>query len=579
MSDQRKVAELKIAAFIAEHCAVRASDHLGLIVKKLDKTSEVLSDLKLHRTKCMGLIKNVMSPCFLEDLVVDIGDNYYSLIIDESTSIDTKKMMCLVVRYYSKKKQKIETTFYRLLELEGGDACTLVTAFENQLKIDALKIDKLIGIGIDGANVMAGQFHSFSSLLKNKQPELIVVKCVCHSLHLAAENAFACLPNHLDFIIKQCHSWFAHSTKRQMAYKNIYMLLSENNKAPLKIDMFSGTRWLARYSAIEKIVEQWDALKLHFEIATSKEQCFVTSKLSEMFLDKVNLLYFTFLCSHLKRIVLTNKTFQTEQKNPLLLLKDLNDLLYNYLKMLIPPVRLDKISKNDMSKFNFNDYTMSAQYIDFGYSFNAISQNIDNKEVVIVKNTCRDFLVKICSEIQKRIPDNIAVLETISFLSPEKATSQLKPNLTSIAKAFKNVCGNVDFAIQEWEMIHRNEWANLDDPIAFWTEVSHFKNAINEPVYGHISRLALAVLSLPFSNAAVERAFSIANIIKDKLRNRMSIETADAIMRVRFSLKFDCSQFVPTANMLNKFSSDQIYMRSQDNTEEDDVVLDAFGQI
>lgn len=92
ISERRKVAELKIAAMIAEHCSVRTVDHLGEIIKELDDKSELLQSIKLHRTKCIGLINNVLSPCMLEDLICDIGQSYYSMIIDESTTIDTKKV-------------------------------------------------------------------------------------------------------------------------------------------------------------------------------------------------------------------------------------------------------------------------------------------------------------------------------------------------------------------------------------------------------------------------------------------------------------------------------------------------------
>jgi hypothetical protein len=40
------------------------------------------------------------------------------------------------------------------------------------------------------------------------------------------------------------------------------------------------------------------------------------------------------------------------------------------------------------------------------------------------------------------------------------------------------------------------------------------------------------LLCLPFSNAQVERAFSIMGIVKDKLRNKMPVSTLDAIMKV-----------------------------------------------
>lgn len=48
--------------------------------------------------------------------------------------------------------------------------------------------------------------------------------------------------------------------------------------------------------------------------------------------------------------------------------------------------------------------------------------------------------------------------------------------------------------------------------------------------------LALALLCLPFSNAYVDRYFSIVNIVKDKLRNKLLIQNVDKILSIRFLL-------------------------------------------
>lgn len=212
ISKSRKIAELKVAAFICEHCSLKTVDHLVSVIKKLDSSSQILSDMNLHRTKCTSLILNVIAPCLLNDLILDVGDNKFSLIIDESTAVDSTKMLCLMIKYFSEKKQKIITTYYRLIEIEGGDASTLSAAIVNQIESDNLKLKNLIGIGVDGANVMVGAHHSVSSFLKTTNKELVVIKCVCHSLHLAAEHAFKVLPRNLDFIIRESVSWFSCST-------------------------------------------------------------------------------------------------------------------------------------------------------------------------------------------------------------------------------------------------------------------------------------------------------------------------------------------------------------------------------
>lgn len=67
-------------------------------------------------------------------------------------------------------------------------------AIVNQLKEDGLKIENMIGIGVDGANVMVGKYNSVTAILKRQLPDLMVVNCVSHSLHLCAENAAESLP-------------------------------------------------------------------------------------------------------------------------------------------------------------------------------------------------------------------------------------------------------------------------------------------------------------------------------------------------------------------------------------------------
>lgn len=575
ISTKRKIVELKIAAFIAEHCSNKTADHLSSLINNLDENSALLNGVKIHRTKCTALISNIIAPCLLEDLIADVGNEKYSLIIDESTAVDCAKMMCLMIRYFSKSRQKIVTLFYRLIEIEAGDAATLVEALQKHLNKDGLPLKNLIGIGVDGANVMVGKNNSVSTMLRSMTNEnFVTIKCVCHSLHLAAEHAFKILPKHLDFLIKETHNWFSCSSKRQIEYRKLYTTMNE--KRPKQIDKLSGTRWLARYNAIDKIIEQWDVLKLHFELAREKERCYVAQQLYEMFSDRRNYLYLVFLRNILKDLVTVNKAFQSETANSLKLMDDLLQLLKRYLSILIPPIRLEKIGNNELINLNFKDYVMSVDFQNFGYSFNEASVGMDKAELTNIRQRCSSFLIELCNQIQYRLPANIDILEKINFLTPENATSQVrKPDITALASNFKSICEDVDSTINEWNCLHRIEWTELEDSEAFWIEVSHNKNAVGETRFGNITKLAIALLSLPFSNAAVERAFSVVNIIKDKLRNRLSIISTEAILRVRFHLiNTSCAAFEPSEKMLKIFNKD-MYQTSAENL----CALDVFADI
>lgn len=571
ISTKRKIAELKIAAFIAEHCATRTADHLSSLINSLDETSELLSGVKIHRTKCTALILNVIAPCLLEDLISDIGAEKYSLIIDESTAIDCAKMMCIMIKYFSISRQKIVTTFYRLIEIDAGDALTLTETIRNQLINDNLPIENLIGIGVDGANVMVGQNNSVSTILKAMTTQdLIIIKCVCHSLHLAVEHSFKLLPKHLDFLIKESHNWFSCSSKRQIAYKELYKTMNEKN--PTKIDKLSGTRWLARYNAIEKILDQWDVLKLHFELAKENERCYVAQQLFEMLADRKNFLYLVFLKTTLKEVITVNTAFQSEKANSLKLMEDLVHLLRNCLSIIIPPMRLGKIPDRELISFDFEDYVMSEQFINFGYTFNEVSVGLGKTDVTHVRERCKDFIRELCKQIRYRLPSNIDILQKISFFTPENATAQVsQPDITILVSSFKTICKDCDATISEWNALHRIKWENTEDPESYWIEVAQNKNALGEARFGHISKLALALLSLPFSNATVERAFSIANVVKNKLRNRLTISSTDCIMRVRFHLmNINCADFMPSDRMLSKFNA-EMYQCS-----ENECLLDIF---
>ena len=70
-----------------------------------------LGQIKLHRTKCIALIKNVISPELKSDLIQDLQNKKYTLIIDESTDVLTQKYLCILVRYLSDKKMKLLLVF------------------------------------------------------------------------------------------------------------------------------------------------------------------------------------------------------------------------------------------------------------------------------------------------------------------------------------------------------------------------------------------------------------------------------------------------------------------------------------
>lgn len=152
VSRDNKLIDNMLAVHIATHSSTLSIDHLGEMLKVLFGKSSNLENLKLHRTKCSKLILNILSPAIVENLVKDIGDIGYSLIVDESTDVSVNKYMAYCIRYFSKSTNQIRNEFLGLIVVERATAVALYEGTIEFLKQLNLNPKNMIGLGVDGAS-------------------------------------------------------------------------------------------------------------------------------------------------------------------------------------------------------------------------------------------------------------------------------------------------------------------------------------------------------------------------------------------------------------------------------------------
>lgn len=295
--------------YIAAHSSIRTIDHLGELLKQMDGPSGPFKTLELNQTKCSKLIHNVIPLSYLKELVEDIGLRPYSIIIDESTDIGTHKYMAFCIRYFSVSFSDIITDFLGFVELEKATAEILLDVFLKFLIQCKLEVKNLIRIGTDGASNLCGKNKSLYTLLKEKVPNLQLIKCICHSLHLCSAPACEELPSSLEFLVREVRNWFAHSSIRQITYRHLFEALYDG-KQPPKLIQLSKICWLSWYGCIKNILEQYLALKTHFGIiAHSKEGCYTSRTLNDVLKDDTHLLYLMFLKPILYEVTQVNLIF------------------------------------------------------------------------------------------------------------------------------------------------------------------------------------------------------------------------------------------------------------------------------
>lgn len=315
-----KKQEVILSSFVACHTSIQTVDHLIDIVNNFIKgqakpsTSARITyeELRLHRTKCTAIIKRVIAPCLLNEIILDVGESKFSLICDESTDVSTDKLLCICIKYYSKNKNEVLTHFLSFLRVVETTSHELYNAVYVYLEKVGLKMQNSLGLGTDGANNMCGVHNSLFTLIKEIiNLDLVFVKCVCHSFHLCTSKASEVFHDEVDYLLRETYSWFKHSALRMAKYKQIFQLINiTENTQYTKLAQLSATRWLSRYKAVEKILLQYLELETFFTIQSQKERCHSAKILSDLFKNKTNKLYLIFLQPILKQIHNLNLYFQ-----------------------------------------------------------------------------------------------------------------------------------------------------------------------------------------------------------------------------------------------------------------------------
>lgn len=549
--------EGRLALFTAAHTSLKIIDHLGLVVNHAHRDD---CKIRLHRTKCSNILRNVISPHFIEGLRSDLKNQQYSLLLDESTDIAVHKYLGIVIIYYSNTLKKIVSTFLDLVELEECNADGIVAAIKKTLKKFNLPLENLMGIGTDNAAVMTGINNGVYAKLKSSLPHLILVRCLCHSLQLAVSAAAKeFLPRNLEFIIRETYDWFSKSSARQAQYRNLYKVINENHE-PKKIVQACQTRWLSIESAVARIYHQWVELKTHFSISKINERCYTAELLYNMYEDESNYAYISFIYPILMEINRVNKLFEGKDADH----TNLFDELMGLIEILVSKITLPSNKINIFTE-NIQNFIYKKSYL--GYRFeaqiekmrgNGLSEN--NEE--LIRGRCIQFVVKLINEIKNRFPENINIMKIIKSISVNESLNHNKRSIIELLEHFGKDQDTIARIDDQWRQLHLLKWAQTTKTKEFWYEVLNFKDSQGQARFQEIASFALSLLVLPHSNADVERVFSSMNLVKSKIRNRMQLPLLCSILTIRAGLRLAekcCHNYDLPDDVLKKICSNETY--------------------
>ncbi|XP_042417288.1 zinc finger MYM-type protein 1-like [Zingiber officinale] len=116
-------------------------------------------------------------------IINDIGDKFFSLMVDEARDSSVKEHMGVVLRYVNKEGCVIER-FLAVVHVPDTSSHSLKMAIDALFVQHGLSLSRLRGQGYDGASNMRGEFNGLKSLILQENPFAMYVHCFSHQLQL-----------------------------------------------------------------------------------------------------------------------------------------------------------------------------------------------------------------------------------------------------------------------------------------------------------------------------------------------------------------------------------------------------------
>ena len=322
---------------------------------------------------------------------------------------------------------------------------------------------------------MVGAHHSVSTFFKQLVPNIVVFKCVCHSLQLAASKVAAVLPSYIDFLIRESYNWFSHSSKRLCDYRELHMKLT--NEVPNKLLQLSATRWMSQYECVKRILDQWKVLQDFFHQAALEEKCYTTRQLDCIYQDPKNYVYLIFLESILKDFSRLNKLFELRDADVVSLGDDFVLFYQSLLQRIVVPDKRQAVSAKDLLCYDFEPDVLHTNRVHYGYAF---LKGVEEKSLTV------DDI----AEVIIQMPENV-IFQAVSTFSPSQILSAT--GVTMPAVRFKNICKDVEATNVEMKLLCKVPMCESvkKDLIQFWNTIRNFIDAGGMEVPNDLDTLLL----------------------------------------------------------------------------------------
>lgn len=181
-------------------------------------------------------------------------------------------------------------------------------------------------------------------------------------------------------------------------------------------------------------------------------------------------------------------------------------------------------------------------------------------EVIEIKTNILNFYKKLCHDVISRIDITNKRLNILRYFDPIFVSSKQDINSFEIVSEFKDIIVEPETFINEFKLLETNinskayeDLRKITNAEKFWFEIGNLKNRFGEKIYSNLYEFITYVFTLPHSSASAERIFSKLSLIKDKLTNKLKIETCESMLSSLNLLESELEEWTPSTELLTKY--------------------------
>lgn len=556
-------------------------DHLSPMIKDIFPDSKIAKAFSSARTKTSCIVNLALRPHFEQMLVTQMKTQPFALATDGSNDNGLQKMNPLTVRIFELDSGCIGTRFLDMCLSSSSTAEGIFDVLNTALESRGISWKNCVSLGVDNTSVNVGRHNSIMTRVLQKEQSIYVLGCPCHIIHNTAQKgskAF-CESTHFDVddFLVDLYYYFDKSTKRKFELAEFSSFCDVVYR---KIIHHITVRWLSLQAAVDRALQQYEALRSYFLSKDESTPRF--QRLQSILSDPATEVYLLFYSNVLHSFVRLNLFLQREEP----LIGAVHEQINKFVKLLMSKFIPVSNLAGDISELDYKNKSLQRpdEELQIGFltlqKLNSLFEDgsIDTAKKKSFFTGVRSFFEETVEYSFKSLPLNDPLLKSSTFTNFIGRTTSNFMQVEYFVNRFNHLLPYssqnehakleeefVDYQLLKDEDIPHNVWheatvvVNEEDGHKYyrmdliWNYLSSMKSFDGYERFKRLAQVAKLILIIPHSNANEERVFSMVRKNKTPFRPSLGLDkTLPSLITIKLATEEPCHKYEPDSSIVSK---------------------------